>query len=173
MRYYVTLSNSDREHAVDIVTRADGSLEVHIDGKTVPVDAAETNGALSVRVGDRMYDLWIDGNGDEVRFVTGGLRMRALVESERSRIGSRASRAGAAGGGGRVCAPMPGRVVKVLVTEGEVVEAGRPLVVVEAMKMENELCAEAPGVVQAIRAGAGQAVDSGAVLVELGPLDGA
>ncbi|MBM4359525.1 MAG: acetyl-CoA carboxylase biotin carboxyl carrier protein subunit [Deltaproteobacteria bacterium] len=65
---------------------------------------------------------------------------------------------------------MPGRVVKVLVTEGEPVEAGKPLVVVEAMKMENELAADAPGMVQAIRVVAGQTVDAGAVLLELGPL---
>ncbi|MBM4375874.1 MAG: acetyl-CoA carboxylase biotin carboxyl carrier protein subunit [Deltaproteobacteria bacterium] len=65
---------------------------------------------------------------------------------------------------------MPGRVVKVLVAEGETVEPGRPLVVVEAMKMENELCAEAAGVVRTVRASAGQTVDSGAVLLELGPL---
>jgi biotin carboxyl carrier protein len=170
MRYYVTLANSDREHAIDILTRADGSVDVQLDGTSVPVDAVETNGALSVRVGDRMFDLWLDGDGENVRFVSSGLRMSARVESERSRIGARASRAGSVGGGGQICAPMPGRVVKVLVTEGEAVEVGRPLVVVEAMKMENELCAEAPGIVDAIRATAGQTVESGAVLLELGPL---
>ena len=170
MRYYVTLPPSDREHAIDIVTRADGSLEVLRDGATLPVDVIEANGALSVRVGDRVIDLWLDGDNGQVRFVGGGVRGEAVVESERSRIGARASRAGSLGGGGAVCAPMPGRVVKLLVAEGEAVEPGRPLVVVEAMKMENELCAESPGVVRAIRASAGQTVESGAVLLELGPL---
>lgn len=170
MRYYVTLANSDREHAIDIVTRADGSLEVQLEGAPVLVDAAEANGALSVRVGDRMFDLWLDGEGDKVRFVSGGFRASAVVENERSRIGARASRSGVAGAGGRVSAPMPGRVVKVLVTEGEAVEAGRPLVVVEAMKMENELTAEAAGIVQAIHVTAGQTIESGALLIELAPL---
>jgi biotin carboxyl carrier protein len=170
MRYYVTLDQSDREHAIDIVSRADGALEVLKDGVSIPVDVVETTGALCVRVGDRVFDLWLDGNGPNVRFVGGGVRAEAVVESERSRIGARASRASARGGGGTVCAPMPGRVVKVLVAEGETVEPGRPLVVVEAMKMENELCAEAAGVVRAVRASAGQTVDSGAVLLELGPL---
>jgi len=170
MRYYVTLANSDREHAIDIVTRANGALEVQLEGTTIPVDATEVGGALSVRVGERMFDLWLDGEGEHVRFVSGGFRGSALVENERSRIGARASRAGVAGGGGQVCAPMPGRVVKVLVLEGEAVELGRPLVVVEAMKMENELTAETPGIVLAIRVAAGQTVESGALLIELGPL---
>jgi biotin carboxyl carrier protein len=170
MRYYVTLGTSDREHVIEIKRRADGSLEVARDGTPVTVDLVETNGALNVRVGERVLDLWLDGDGEAVRFVGGGVRGQAIVESERARIGARASRSGAVGGGGHVCAPMPGRVVKLLVAEGEAVEAGRPLVVVEAMKMENELCADAPGMVQAIRVAAGQTVDAGAVLLELGPL---
>jgi len=170
MRYHVTLGRSDREHVIEIKRRADGALEVQRDGKAVAVDAIETSGALSVRVGERVIDLWLDGDGDTVRFVGAGVRGQASVESERDRLGARASRTGALGGGGHVCAPMPGRVVKVLVTEGEPVEAGKPLVVVEAMKMENELAADAPGMVQAIRVVAGQTVDAGAVLLELGPL---
>jgi biotin carboxyl carrier protein len=67
---------------------------------------------------------------------------------------------------------MPGRVVKVLVAEGDQVDAGAPVIVVEAMKMENELCTEQPGVVSRIGAAVGENVESGAVLVELGPLPG-
>ena len=63
---------------------------------------------------------------------------------------------------------MPGKVVKVLVKEGEEVQPGRPLVVVEAMKMENELVAELPGSVQKVFVHPGDAVEGGAKLVLIG-----
>ena len=67
----------------------------------------------------------------------------------------------------RVCAPMASTVVAVMVAEGERVEAGQPLVIVEAMKMEHELRAEAPGQVLAVRTRSGESVEDGDVLLEL------
>ncbi|MBL9028369.1 MAG: biotin/lipoyl-binding protein [Myxococcales bacterium] len=72
-----------------------------------------------------------------------------------------------AGGEGTVRSPMPGRVVRVLVKEGDEVEAGAPVVVVEAMKMENELVAERAGTVKRVVTSAGATVEGGAVLVEI------
>jgi biotin carboxyl carrier protein len=66
---------------------------------------------------------------------------------------------------------MPGKVVKVLVAEGDSVDAGKPLVVVEAMKMENELVAEAPGVVKKVYVQPGDAVEGGAKLISIGPVE--
>jgi biotin carboxyl carrier protein len=68
-----------------------------------------------------------------------------------------------------ITAPMPGKVVKLPVTEGQQVEAGDVLVVLEAMKMETALHAESPAIVKQIRAGVGQMVDHGAVLLVLSP----
>ena len=68
---------------------------------------------------------------------------------------------------------MPGLIVRVEVTAGQRVEAGAGLVVVEAMKMENELRASRPGVVETVHVAAGQAVEKGAALVTLGPLPNA
>jgi biotin carboxyl carrier protein len=68
-----------------------------------------------------------------------------------------------------VTAPMPGKVVRLAVTEGQQVEAGDVLVVLEAMKMETALHAESPAVVKQIRASVGQRVDHGAVLLVLSP----
>nr|WP_276572691.1 MULTISPECIES: biotin/lipoyl-containing protein [Nannocystis] len=64
---------------------------------------------------------------------------------------------------------MPGRVVRVLVSAGQSVERGAPLVIVEAMKMENELLAAVAGTVKAVHVGEGVAVDAGQALVELDP----
>ncbi|MBW2453424.1 MAG: acetyl-CoA carboxylase biotin carboxyl carrier protein subunit [Deltaproteobacteria bacterium] len=169
MRYYVTLPGGD-ERAIDVAQRPGGGTEVRVDGELVDVDAGAVEGALSVRVGARVFDLWLEPDGHSYGFVGGGMRTRALVESERSRMGAVASRPGG-GGGCQVVAPMPGRVVKVLVEEGDVVEEGAPVIVVEAMKMENELCAEKPGVVTAVKVAEGENVDGGVTLVELGSLD--
>jgi glutaconyl-CoA decarboxylase len=78
---------------------------------------------------------------------------------------------GAAVGGGvqTVTAYMPGRVVALLVEEGEEVEPGQGVVVLEAMKMENEIAAEHPGKIVKIRVEAGQAVEGGDPLFEVGP----
>ena len=70
-------------------------------------------------------------------------------------------------GDGEIRAPMPGRVVKLLVAEGDRVEADAPVVIVEAMKMENELGASRAGVVAAIHVAPGDAVDAGAPLVQI------
>src|SRR6266853_1523136 len=70
-------------------------------------------------------------------------------------------------GGGTVRAPMPGLVVRIEVAEGQQVDAGAGLVVVEAMKMENELRAPRPGTVQTVHVAVGQAVEKGASLVTL------
>ena len=70
-----------------------------------------------------------------------------------------------------VTAPMPGKVLKILVREGDEVEAGQPLIIIEAMKMETTLAAEGPARVKAIAVAPGQMVDAGAVLMELSPAD--
>ncbi len=100
----------------------------------------------------------------------GGRQIRARVSA-----GLRRRRAAAAQAGGdhAVAAPMPGRVVRVLVEPGDRVAAGQGLAVVEAMKMENEVAAPAAGVVSDVRAAPGDSVEAGAVLVTLTAEEGA
>jgi biotin carboxyl carrier protein len=75
--------------------------------------------------------------------------------------------AGGGAGSGSVTAPMPGKVVRVIVVVGDTVEPGQPLVVLEAMKMETTLAAEVAGTVKAVHVEAGGMVDGGALLVEI------
>jgi len=90
------------------------------------------------------------------------------VQDERTRAIEAVSGKGQpAAGGGTVRAPMPGLVVRIEVAEGQQVDAGAGLVVVEAMKMENELRAPRPSVVAAVHVGVGQTVEKGAPLVTL------
>lgn len=103
------------------------------------------------------YVLWIDG----WRFELDALDERARVIRDLS-----AAVAGTSGPA-PVVAPMPGLIVRVHVQPGDRVEAGQPVVVMEAMKMENELRALAAGTVRAVHAQPGKAVEKGTVLVEL------
>ena len=117
--------------------------------------------------GSRSYDVMFEpatGGTWQVhvngRVVPAGLRTSA--QRLRGRLGGQ-SAAGAADG--RVLAPMPGRVVKVLVAPGMTVEARQGVVVVEAMKMENELRAPRAGTVREVRVTEGAKVEAQAVLV--------
>jgi biotin carboxyl carrier protein len=93
------------------------------------------------------------------------VHLRAVVDGRRLRRGA----LDAAGGTGvqRIVAPMPGRIVRVLVRPGDLVEARQALIVVEAMKMENELVAQRPGRVADIFATAGMSVEAGKLLIRI------
>ncbi len=96
-----------------------------------------------------------------------GRRFYARAESERMRALAAAAGVRGAKGDGVVTSPMPGRVLKVLVNEGDPVTVGTPLVVVEAMKMENELFAEQDGTIAKVFVTPGTNVEGGAKLVEI------
>ncbi|MFO0618122.1 MAG: biotin/lipoyl-containing protein [Polyangiaceae bacterium] len=176
MKYFVTLP-SGIEHVVDILEDARGALTVSVDGE--PADAAPLGatgashvtrsgrGATTVQVDGHVVELWLEGSAPDVGVIANGSRFFAKVESERMRI--RAGDKGGRGGDGTVKSPMPGRVVRVLVAEGDEVHAGQPVVVVEAMKMENELAATTAGKVAKILVAQGATVEGGAPLVEISP----
>jgi pyruvate carboxylase subunit B len=103
------------------------------------------------------YSLWSDDHRFEVE---------ALDERRRS-IQDLSGAAAKASGPAPLVAPMPGLVVRINVRVGDQVQPGQPLVVMEAMKMENELRATTPGFVSAVRVESGTAVEKGALLVEL------
>ena len=103
------------------------------------------------------YVLWIDGH----RYDVEALDERTRAIRDLSNEGARSL------GPAPLVAPMPGMIVRVNVQVGDAVQPGLPLVVMEAMKMENELRAQSGGTVSAVRVQAGAAVEKGAVLVEL------
>jgi glutaconyl-CoA/methylmalonyl-CoA decarboxylase subunit gamma len=174
VRYFVTLNP---EHGadtvvVDVVERADGSPEARVDGRPVEVDVVSLPGHSSVRVAGRMVDLTVDPAPSGVGASSGGPRVLAVVESERTRATDREAERGgdpaaARGGGAVVRSPMPGRVVRVLVAPGDPVQAGQGVAVLEAMKMENEVRARSAGTVTEVHVAAGAAVDANAKLVTL------
>lgn len=154
-------------------------IPVEIVGETILVDGQPVSASLSasdgsaerlLRVGAAVHRVQLrrgDGAGRwEVELHGHRLGVEAL--DERTRTVQELTRgASAARGPAPLVAPMPGLVVRVLAAPGDQVAAGAPLLVMEAMKMENELRAPAAGVVRAVHAAPGQAVEKGAVLVEL------
>ncbi len=161
-----------------LVTVAGREIEVEVDGDRVTVADTPHSATLRRIPGTPSRQLLVDGRPTMLTLRDAGRgqwslgvagdRWDAEVVDERTRhIRSLTAGARAARGPASLRAPMPGLVGRVLVEAGQEVAAGSGIVVLEAMKMENELKAAGPGVVGAIRVGAGEPVEKGQVLVEL------
>jgi acetyl/propionyl-CoA carboxylase alpha subunit len=166
MRYFVTFPSGD-EIPVDVDHLPGGEISVVIHGKQLSADAVALGGCISMCIDHRVVDLWMEGALPGVGVTACGHRLYVEAESERMRALASAQGQKGGTGAGTVVSPMPGRVLKVLVAEGEQVAVGEALVVVEAMKMENELAAARGGTVRKIHVTPGQNVESGALLVEI------
>lgn len=154
---------------------------VDVDGGTVSVDGVVVTTTLTQIGSTPEYRLELDGlarrlavdsfGQDSWSLVLDGAVHEVGILDERTRhIRSLAGAAAGSAGSATVKAPMPGLFVKRLVEVGAVVEAGQGLVVLEAMKMENELRAPLAGRVLAIHGEPGQAIEKGRPLVDLGPV---
>jgi biotin carboxyl carrier protein len=165
MRYYVQLDPSQAPIPVDVTELPDSALEVKVDGKVVDVDVVAVGSALSVRVDGKMCDLTTEGTPPDIGAIASGSRTYVRVESERMRAASAAKKGGGGGSEKIVKSPMPGRIVKVMVAIDQEVEPGTALLVVEAMKMENEVKAKAKGTVAEILVKAGDTVEANAKLL--------
>jgi biotin carboxyl carrier protein len=163
----ISFTVEGREVAVDVV-RSDGRTAlVSVDGQPRQIEVAASGRGLSLIAGGRSHDVdvlrdrggstvWVDGLPFRVSVASGG-RPAAVG-------GTRGAR------GGEVAnAPMPGRVVRVLVGQGDRVSEGQGLVVVEAMKMENEVKARASGSVLKVMVAEGSSVEQGQPLVVVSP----
>lgn len=167
--FEVDVNGRTRTVAVErIGPAADGRYRVAIDGRARLVDARLAGpGRLSMIFPDddgRSYDVAVvQASVTDLHIHLPDGAVTAIVNGRRSRREGPSDAAGA--GEQRVVAPMPGRVVKVLVSPGDEVRARQPLVVVEAMKMENELSAPRAGRVKDVQVRDGLAVDAGRLLV--------
>jgi biotin carboxyl carrier protein len=167
-RYQVTVD--ERVLKVQVRATEDGVFVKVDDAEEMPASLQQLHGTLyALRLGDARDELLaVSGEHGEVRLVMRGLEYAAeVVDEAHARL---ASVAGARAGGHahvELKAPMPGLLVRLLCSAGDEVQAGQPLVVLQAMKMENELSVARGGKVSAVNAQAGQTVEQGQVLVVL------
>jgi biotin carboxyl carrier protein len=160
----------DSEHQLELdIPGPDGQGEYRIDGESVGQAswAHVEPGVYSILIGSRSYEVCVArGTGlNEYEVRIGSTQYRVVVRDPRSR--RPAAVAIAASGTEVLSAPMPSKVVKLLVREGDEVLEGQGLLVMEAMKMQNELRAPRAGRVQRIHVSEGKGVETGAPLVQL------
>ncbi|MFK7987321.1 MAG: biotin/lipoyl-containing protein [Sandaracinaceae bacterium] len=162
MNYRVMIDGVERE--VDVILAPGGGASITLDGTPVDADVERVPGGVRLKLGNAIFDVAVGGTAERLDLAAGVARARAMVESPRARAKKKKS-GGLSGGGDEIRSPMPGRIVSVPVEVGQAVEQGDPCIVIEAMKMENELRAPKSGKVKAIHAAQGADVEAGALLV--------
>jgi biotin carboxyl carrier protein len=160
MTYDVTIDGKSHRLELD---RTENGWSCRLDGNEVRVDAILARAdVLSLRIGDRAFEVKCERVGPETHFWVGSQRFAVEVRDPRS-LRARA-RAADERGPKKLTAPMPGRVVRILAAQGTEIEPGAGVVVVEAMKMQNEVKSPKKGKIQKILVTTGAAVNAGDVL---------
>ena len=154
----------DREVGVEVEPVGSSLYRIRIDGSEQFVDARVVAGGLSLLIEGKNHEVSLTRSADDfdVLLENRRFRFRLLTEERARRAAARGGRE--ASGRREVKASMPGKVIDVLVNVGERVEPKQGLLVIEAMKMENEIKAPRTGTVQEIRVKPGQAVEAGELL---------
>jgi biotin carboxyl carrier protein len=153
------------------ITRAGAGFAVTVDGHTTHVDAVRIDAQTLSLMWDSVWPKEAvfahDPATGRLTVQVDGAPVSLSVNGRRSqgRHGYHDEGGRAGGGPQRIVAPMPGKVIRVLVQVGDAVRSRQPLLVVEAMKMENELRSGRDGIVAEIHMREGQSVDAGALLV--------
>jgi biotin carboxyl carrier protein len=160
MNYEVAIDG--KNHRLEL-SREDGKWSCRLDGREIVVDAVLARpDVLSLRIGNQAYEVKCERVGGEQHLWVGSRRFAAEVRDPRSLRGR--VRTTDDSGPKKLNAPMPGKIVRVLVSQGAEVEAGTGILVVEAMKMQNELKSPKKGTIQKIFVSEGAAVNAGDVL---------
>lgn len=151
---------------VEVESLGQGRYAVTVDGHRYELESLVLpHGAVSMIIENDSYSVEFDEKGDEVSVLLRGHLSRFDIADERKLRLRAASSGFAAEGRQTISAPMPGKVVKVFVKVGDEVTEGQGLVVIEAMKMENELKSPRAGKVTEVFAKEGTPVENGAKLV--------
>ena len=160
MTYDVTIDGKNYRLELN---RADGRWSCRFDGREVEVDAVLARpDVLSLRIANQAYEVKCERVAGDLHLWVGSARFAAEVRDPRSFRGR--ARMMDDHGPRKLTAPMPGKVVRVLIGQGTEVEAGTGVLVVEAMKMQNEVKSPKKGTIQKILVSEGAAVNAGEVL---------
>ncbi|HPR64622.1 MAG TPA: hypothetical protein PK014_10405 [Thermoanaerobaculia bacterium] len=170
----IRLSVDGQEVAVEVCELPDGRFEVMFPEERIIAELREGYGYTQSLIDDqgRQFEMTLreEGNGN-IRIGLGseGMIVTAMTELE---YRARQAREGEEDRSGwELKASLPGKIKRILVTPGDAVDGGTPLMIMEAMKMENEIRAERPGIIRTVPVEEGKAVETGAVLVTADPVD--
>jgi len=160
MLYEVTINGNGYKLELN---HGDGRWSCRLDGRNLEVDAVLARpDVLSLRIGNRAYEVKSERVANDLHFWVGSVRFAVEIHDPRSLRGR--THAGDDHGPRKIVATMPGKVVRLLVREGDEVEAGAGIAVVEAMKMQNEIKSPKKGTVQKILTAEAATVNAGDVL---------
>jgi biotin carboxyl carrier protein len=165
-----------QEHRVivDDHDNEDGIYTVELNGKIFRVDAQTMpSHIVTALIDNKSYDIEVDNQDLSNDPLDGRISVRVrgrvvrleMLEERRKKMKDAQSTHFAQSGTARIISPMPGKVLRFLVSLGDEIKEGQGLVVIEAMKMENEICSPKDGIVKNIAATAGSAVENGALLL--------
>ncbi|MFH2000907.1 MAG: biotin/lipoyl-containing protein [Planctomycetota bacterium] len=166
MKYYVQISG--KEFEIDLVEQGQG-LEARINGKSFAVDHAEVErgSKYSVIVNGESFNVSQNHSATGEDLIVGGHLYQAEVLDEREKGAKALENARELKGPQIIRSVMPGIVRKIFIHEGDEVVIGTPLLILEAMKMENELCAEKMGVISKVYVSEGVAINSSDPLITI------
>ena len=165
--FTVRVGSAERERSVKLsFNPTDKSWNCTIDGEPRSVDIAEASpGRYSILMDGRSFEVHVEPTtGGAYHIHTQGHDLTVEVDDPRRWAGA-GGRGGAADGPAKIIAPMPGKVVRVLVEKGQEVAEGEGVIVIEAMKMQNEIRAPKTGAVESVHVQAGETIEMGTALV--------
>ncbi len=164
MKYITTIAG--KEHAVEVIDEK----HVNINGKVLEVDFESVSGqpVFSLIIDGKSYEGYVYPDEENWQVLLHGQLYQASVEDERERRLRAAAGGGASDDGEfHMKAPMPGMVVAIPITEGELVQKGQVLLILESMKMQNELKSPKDGTIHRIRVKAGDKVEQKQALLSV------
>jgi len=176
MRFIAEIHGERKVIDVDNLGNDDGYYRMTLDGKDYEVDAQLMRSHIvSMLIDHRSYDVDLEKVGDPNDTLDGRIASRvrgrvvnfSMLDERRSKMKEAATAHLGTAGVVHIESPMPGKVLKILVSEGQEVEEGQGIVVIEAMKMENELKTSRAGTVTEICGKEGQAVTAGTRLATI------
>jgi biotin carboxyl carrier protein len=168
MKYTAILNDKERE--IEITRRGEHTFQVIVDGQPHQVDARYCSADwLSILIDNTSHDISFNIDKEDVELSFRNRTFNITVLDERKMRMRRVRSDLDISGPEIIKTSMPGKVVKVLVNEGDTVESGTGVIIIEAMKMENEIQCRNTGVVKTVHVQAGQTVESDAALIEIEP----
>lgn len=161
---------NDRITSVKLISQNGNLLEIEVDGKLYNVDLLHTpDGSFSIIESGRSYNIELVPKNQPKKYTAHTLYHTydvEIVDAETRYLINRSTN-GVASLGKTILSPMPGKVVKILLKEGDVVKKGETVVIIAAMKMESEYKSPADGIVKKISVKEGDTIEGNQILVEI------